>query len=81
MDRTHIKANADINKKMKKAIPSAAKACEEQRLFEAEACAIDESTGRLKYAAGLYGMLLLYTVTVWECCVHFNCICRENVYN
>lgn len=34
---------------------------EEQRLFEAEACAIDESTGRLKYAAGLYGMLLLYT--------------------
>lgn len=34
---------------------------EEQRLFEEEACAIDKSTGRPKYAAGLYGMLLLHT--------------------
>lgn len=34
---------------------------EEQRLFEEEACAIDKSTGRPRYAAGLYGMLLLHT--------------------
>lgn len=34
---------------------------EEQRLFEEEACAIDKATGRPKYAAGLYGMLLLHT--------------------
>ena len=34
---------------------------EEQKLFEKEACMIDEATGRPKYAAGLYGMLLLHT--------------------
>lgn len=34
---------------------------EEQRLFEEEACVIDKATGRPKYAAGLYGMLLLHT--------------------
>lgn len=34
MDGTHIKANANINKKMKKAIPSAAKAYEEQLMQE-----------------------------------------------
>lgn len=34
---------------------------EEQRVFEEEACVIDKSTGRPKYAAGLYGMLLLHT--------------------
>ncbi len=34
---------------------------EEQRLFEKAACIIDKSTGRPKYAAGLYGMLLLHT--------------------
>lgn len=34
---------------------------EEQRLFEAEACVVDQLTGRPKYAAGLYGMLLLHT--------------------
>ncbi|MCX4323792.1 MAG: IS1182 family transposase [Lachnospiraceae bacterium] len=34
MDGTHIKANANINKKMKKAIPSAAKAYEQQLMKE-----------------------------------------------
>ena len=34
MDGTHIKANANINKKMKKGIPSAAKAYEEQLMRE-----------------------------------------------
>lgn len=34
---------------------------EEQRLFEAEACRMEPGTGRPKYSAGLYGMLLLHT--------------------
>lgn len=34
---------------------------EEQKLFEKEAGMVDETTKKPKYAAGLYGLLLLYT--------------------
>lgn len=34
---------------------------EEQELFEQEASLVDEKTGKLKYSAGLYGLLLLHT--------------------
>lgn len=34
---------------------------EEEKLFKAEAMKIDERTGKPKYVAGLYGMLLLHT--------------------
>lgn len=34
---------------------------EEQKMFEREALLIDEKTGKYRYEAGLYGMLLLHT--------------------
>lgn len=34
---------------------------EEQKLFEREALSINEKSGRFKYDAGLYRMLLLHT--------------------
>ncbi len=36
MDGTHIKANANIKKKVKKAIPEAAKACEKRVFADAK---------------------------------------------
>lgn len=34
---------------------------EEQQIFEKEALKVDEKTGKLRYAGGLYGLLLLHT--------------------